>query len=136
MRNGVPGRHFSRKFHGHSYYKTAGLKHHSPWIILFNETLATDESLLTHRNDIDLFNKHHGLLFIYRSGLRTMPNNAKIHYNYANLQRDMGDWDQAVYHYRQALQYIIKLSIIYCAVGWGPFIMIKSLIAFRDRNNK
>jgi hypothetical protein len=61
-----------------------------------------------------------------------MPNNAKIHYNYANLQRDMGDWDQAVYHYRQALQYIIKLSIIYCAVGWGPFIMIKSLIAFRD----
>jgi HEPN domain-containing protein len=44
----------------------------------------------------------------------------------------MGDWDQAVYHYRQAIQYIIKLSIIYFAVGWGPFIMIKSLIAFRD----
>ncbi|XP_046645725.1 protein O-mannosyl-transferase TMTC1-like isoform X2 [Daphnia pulicaria] len=41
---------------------------------------------------------------LFSSGLRTMPNNAKIHYNYANLQRDMGDWDQAVYHYRQAIQ--------------------------------
>lgn len=33
-----------------------------------------------------------------------MPNNAKIHYNYANLQRDLGDWDQAMLHYRRAIQ--------------------------------
>ncbi len=61
-----------------------------------------------------------------------MPNNAKIHYNYANLQRDMGDWDQAVFHYRQAIQYNKTFDYL-LRLGGGAFIMIKSLIAFRDR---
>ena len=33
-----------------------------------------------------------------------MPHNAKIHYNYANLKRDFGDWEQAIFHYRQTIR--------------------------------
>ena len=38
-----------------------------------------------------------------RSGLLSTPNNAKVHYNYANLQADVGNVSLAVEHYRTAI---------------------------------
>ncbi|CAL8077672.1 unnamed protein product [Orchesella dallaii] len=40
---------------------------------------------------------------LFTSGLKTLPHNAKMHYNYANLQKDLGNTAQAVEHYRNAL---------------------------------
>ena len=39
-----------------------------------------------------------------RSGLQSTPNNAKVHYNYANLQADVGNVFLAEKHYRRAVQ--------------------------------
>ena len=41
---------------------------------------------------------------LIRSGLWSTPNNAKVHYNYANLQTDVGNVSLAVKHYRAAIQ--------------------------------
>nr|KAG5708875.1 hypothetical protein BaRGS_009284 [Batillaria attramentaria] len=38
-----------------------------------------------------------------RSGLKTFPNNAKMHYNYANFLKDIGNHKQAAEHYREAI---------------------------------
>ncbi|XP_022258926.1 transmembrane and TPR repeat-containing protein 1-like, partial [Limulus polyphemus] len=40
---------------------------------------------------------------LFRSGLESVPQNAKVHYNFANLQKDLGDVDLAVKHYRIAI---------------------------------
>jgi protein O-mannosyl-transferase len=39
-----------------------------------------------------------------RSGLRVLPHNAKMHYNYANFLRDTSETNSAKYHYRKALK--------------------------------
>ncbi|XP_054921315.2 protein O-mannosyl-transferase TMTC1-like isoform X2 [Dermacentor andersoni] len=41
---------------------------------------------------------------LFESGVRDLPRNAKMHYNYANLQKDIGNSDLAVKHYRLAIQ--------------------------------
>ncbi|XP_028811163.1 protein O-mannosyl-transferase TMTC1-like [Denticeps clupeoides] len=41
---------------------------------------------------------------LFRSGIQTLPHNAKVHYNYANFLKDHGRNDEAVYHYRTALR--------------------------------
>ncbi|KAK7796405.1 hypothetical protein U0070_002060, partial [Myodes glareolus] len=38
-----------------------------------------------------------------RSGVQTLPHNAKVHYNYANFLKDQGRNKEAIYHYRTAL---------------------------------
>ncbi|XP_068215723.1 LOW QUALITY PROTEIN: protein O-mannosyl-transferase TMTC1-like [Palaemon carinicauda] len=38
------------------------------------------------------------------AGLKTLPHNAKMHYNYANLQKDLGNMNLAEYHYREAIR--------------------------------
>lgn len=40
---------------------------------------------------------------LFTSGIHTVPNNAKIHYNYANLQKDQGNTDLAIRHYKIAI---------------------------------
>lgn len=40
---------------------------------------------------------------LFRSGLTSVPQNAKVHYNFANLQKDLGNVDSATEHYRIAL---------------------------------
>ncbi|KAG8194872.1 hypothetical protein JTE90_029163 [Oedothorax gibbosus] len=40
---------------------------------------------------------------LFTSGLTSVPHNAKVHYNFANLQKDLGNIDTAVEHYRMAL---------------------------------
>ena len=39
-----------------------------------------------------------------RSGLQAAPNNAKVHYNYANLLRDIERNDEAIHHYKIAVR--------------------------------
>ncbi|XP_050421177.1 protein O-mannosyl-transferase TMTC1-like [Adelges cooleyi] len=41
---------------------------------------------------------------IIKAGLKTLPHNAKMHYNWANYRRDIGDTQTAVHHYREALR--------------------------------
>ncbi|XP_072124079.1 protein O-mannosyl-transferase TMTC1 isoform X1 [Mobula birostris] len=41
---------------------------------------------------------------LFRSGMQTLPLNAKVHYNYANFLKDYGRHDEAVYHYKTALR--------------------------------
>ncbi|XP_059508271.1 protein O-mannosyl-transferase TMTC1 [Stegostoma tigrinum] len=41
---------------------------------------------------------------LFRSGVQTLPLNAKVHYNYANFLKDYGRHDEAVYHYKTALR--------------------------------
>ncbi|XP_058047768.1 protein O-mannosyl-transferase TMTC1 isoform X4 [Ahaetulla prasina] len=44
------------------------------------------------------------ILYMPRSGVQTLPHNAKVHYNYANFLKDQGRDREAVYHYKTALQ--------------------------------
>ncbi|KAL3196143.1 hypothetical protein MRX96_045316 [Rhipicephalus microplus] len=41
---------------------------------------------------------------LFESGIRDLPGNAKMHYNYANLQKDTGNSDLAIKHYRLAIE--------------------------------
>uniref|UniRef100_A0A670YK17 dolichyl-phosphate-mannose--protein mannosyltransferase n=1 Tax=Pseudonaja textilis TaxID=8673 RepID=A0A670YK17_PSETE len=41
---------------------------------------------------------------LFRSGVQTLPHNAKVHYNYANFLKDQGRDREAIYHYKTALQ--------------------------------
>ena len=46
-----------------------------------------------------------GLSLLCRSGLKSQPENAKVHYNYANVLKENGQQNvQAIKHYRQALR--------------------------------
>ena len=44
-------------------------------------------------------------MYVVRSGLATVPHNAKIHYNYANYLRDTGRGDEAAHHYSLAIRF-------------------------------
>lgn len=44
------------------------------------------------------------LLLMSRSGVETLRNNAKAHYNYANFLKDMDRKDAAISHYTAALR--------------------------------
>ncbi|XP_069484632.1 protein O-mannosyl-transferase TMTC1 [Ambystoma mexicanum] len=41
---------------------------------------------------------------LFRSGVQTLPHNAKVHYNYANFLKDQGRYDEAIFHYKTALR--------------------------------
>ena len=41
-----------------------------------------------------------------RSGLYTLPHNAKIHYNYANFLKDNGRELEAIAHYKNAVMLV------------------------------
>ncbi|XP_078529890.1 protein O-mannosyl-transferase TMTC1 [Lissotriton helveticus] len=41
---------------------------------------------------------------LFRSGVQTLPHNAKVHYNYANFLKDQGRNDEAIFHYKTALK--------------------------------
>ncbi|XP_076355794.1 protein O-mannosyl-transferase TMTC1-like isoform X1 [Tachypleus tridentatus] len=40
---------------------------------------------------------------LFKSGLESVPQNAKVHYNFANFQKDTGNIELAIKHYRIAL---------------------------------
>uniref|UniRef100_A0A7M4FK32 dolichyl-phosphate-mannose--protein mannosyltransferase n=1 Tax=Crocodylus porosus TaxID=8502 RepID=A0A7M4FK32_CROPO len=41
---------------------------------------------------------------LFSSGVKTLPHNAKVHYNYANFLKDQGRHNEAIYHYKTALK--------------------------------
>ncbi|XP_074554804.1 protein O-mannosyl-transferase TMTC1 [Halichoeres trimaculatus] len=41
---------------------------------------------------------------LFRSGIQTLPHNAKVHYNYANFLKDNGRHEEAIHHYTTALR--------------------------------
>ncbi|KAK8763592.1 hypothetical protein V5799_033799 [Amblyomma americanum] len=41
---------------------------------------------------------------LFESGIRDLPRNAKMHYNYANLQKDLGNTELAIKHYMLAIK--------------------------------
>ncbi|XP_047246431.1 protein O-mannosyl-transferase TMTC1 isoform X3 [Girardinichthys multiradiatus] len=41
---------------------------------------------------------------LFRSGIKTLPHNAKVHYNYANFLKDRARHQEAIYHYNNALR--------------------------------
>ncbi|XP_030643209.1 protein O-mannosyl-transferase TMTC1 [Chanos chanos] len=41
---------------------------------------------------------------LFRSGIQTVPHNAKVHYNYANFLKDKGRNQEAIHHYKTALR--------------------------------
>ena len=51
------------------------------------------------------------LLFFlfFRSGVETLPHNAKAHYNYANFLKDVGRDEEAILHYETALKWVYLL---------------------------
>ncbi|XP_064627228.1 protein O-mannosyl-transferase TMTC1-like [Lineus longissimus] len=40
---------------------------------------------------------------LFRSGLETLPNNPKMHYNFANFLKDTAKFEEAIHHYRMTL---------------------------------
>lgn len=54
------------------------------------------------------------------SGLQSVPNNAKMHYNYANLQRDNQDYDTATRHYNQAIRWEAVADYVDTVILCGP----------------
>ena len=48
----------------------------------------------------------------HRSGLKTLPTNAKVHYNYANVLKEDRKIQPAIWHYRQALRYKSTTRVI------------------------
>ena len=47
---------------------------------------------------------HWHLVLIFRSGIETLPHNAKAHYNFANFLKDSGRDKEAIHHYETALR--------------------------------
>lgn len=41
---------------------------------------------------------------LFRSGIQTLPHNAKVHYNFANFLKDTGRHQEAIHHYNTALR--------------------------------
>jgi len=41
---------------------------------------------------------------LFRSGVETLPHNAKAHYNFANFLKDVGRSEEAIFHYERSLQ--------------------------------
>ncbi|CAC5354899.1 TMTC [Mytilus coruscus] len=41
---------------------------------------------------------------LFKSGVKTLPNNAKVHYNYANLLKDNGHIEDAIHEYQLAIR--------------------------------
>ncbi|XP_050393145.1 protein O-mannosyl-transferase TMTC1 [Patella vulgata] len=52
-----------------------------------------------HRNQVWLSRQS---LFI--SGVVTLPHNAKVHYNYGNYLKDIGNISEAIYHYQESVR--------------------------------
>lgn len=83
-----------------NYYEESRLAIKGEFIEVSVHALGSCWKLKSHL--FSLF--HFSPLFVFRSGLRVLPNNAKMHYNYANFLRDTSNFNLAKYHYRTALQ--------------------------------
>ncbi|KFB36270.1 smile protein [Anopheles sinensis] len=69
-------------------------------IMLLGVILLTAGTLKTIARNQD-WSSREALL---RSGLKTLPHNAKMHYNFGNFLRDSSQPEPAIAHYREALR--------------------------------
>uniref|UniRef100_A0A8C6YZ88 dolichyl-phosphate-mannose--protein mannosyltransferase n=1 Tax=Nothoprocta perdicaria TaxID=30464 RepID=A0A8C6YZ88_NOTPE len=84
-----------------------GLRKLSTWLDKWRITLPTLFALLlllfscktVKQNEIWLSRES-----LFSSGVKTLPHNAKVHYNYANFLKDQGRNIEAIYHYKTALK--------------------------------
>uniref|UniRef100_A0A8C0EV43 dolichyl-phosphate-mannose--protein mannosyltransferase n=1 Tax=Bubo bubo TaxID=30461 RepID=A0A8C0EV43_BUBBB len=84
-----------------------GLKKLSTWLSKWRITILTLFALLlllfswktVKQNEIWLSRES-----LFSSGVKTLPHNAKVHYNYANFLKDQGRNVEAIYHYKTALK--------------------------------
>ncbi|NWV81305.1 TMTC1 protein, partial [Dasyornis broadbenti] len=84
-----------------------GLKKLSTWLNKWRVTVLTLFALLlllfswktVKQNEIWLSRES-----LFSSGVKTLPHNAKVHYNYANFLKDQGRNTEAIYHYKTALK--------------------------------
>ncbi|NXL47353.1 TMTC1 protein, partial [Podilymbus podiceps] len=84
-----------------------GLKKLSMWLNKWRITVPTLFALLlllfswktVKQNEIWLSRES-----LFSSGVKTLPHNAKVHYNYANFLKDQGRNVEAIYHYKTALK--------------------------------
>ncbi|XP_068802688.1 protein O-mannosyl-transferase TMTC1 isoform X2 [Struthio camelus] len=84
-----------------------GLRKLSTWLDKWRITLLTLFALLlllfswktVKQNEIWLSRES-----LFSSGVKTLPHNAKVHYNYANFLKDQGRNIEAIYHYKTALK--------------------------------
>ncbi|XP_038225579.1 protein O-mannosyl-transferase TMTC1 isoform X2 [Dermochelys coriacea] len=85
-----------------------GLKKLCAWLNRWGTTALTLSALLllllfswktVKQNEIWLSRES-----LFRSGVQTLPHNAKVHYNYANFLKDQDRNSEAIYHYKTALK--------------------------------
>ncbi|XP_074758195.1 protein O-mannosyl-transferase TMTC1 isoform X2 [Athene noctua] len=84
-----------------------GLKKLSTWLSKWRIAILTLFALLlllfswktVKQNEIWLSRES-----LFSSGVKTLPHNAKVHYNYANFLKDQGRNAEAIYHYKTALK--------------------------------
>ncbi|NXP36136.1 TMTC1 protein, partial [Leiothrix lutea] len=84
-----------------------GLKKLSTWLNKWRISVPTLFALLlllfswktVKQNEIWLSRES-----LFSSGVKTLPHNAKVHYNYANFLKDQGRNIEAIYHYKTALK--------------------------------
>ncbi|XP_033919138.1 protein O-mannosyl-transferase TMTC1 [Melopsittacus undulatus] len=84
-----------------------GLRKLSTWLNKWRITILTLFALLlllfswktVKQNEIWLSRES-----LFSSGVKTLPHNAKVHYNYANFLKDQGRNVEAIYHYKTALK--------------------------------
>ncbi|NXT00099.1 TMTC1 protein, partial [Jacana jacana] len=84
-----------------------GLKKLSTWLNKWRITVLTFFAFLlllfswktVKQNEIWLSRES-----LFSSGVKTLPHNAKVHYNYANFLKDQGRNIEAIYHYKTALK--------------------------------
>ncbi|NXN82354.1 TMTC1 protein, partial [Bombycilla garrulus] len=84
-----------------------GLKKLSTWLNKWRITVPTLFALLlllfswktVKQNEIWLSRES-----LFSSGVKTLPHNAKVHYNYANFLKDQSRNIEAIYHYKTALK--------------------------------
>ena len=50
-------------------------------------------------------------IWVYRSGVTSLPHNAKVHFNYANLLKDDGQTEQSIVHYKEVIRYNQNMSV-------------------------
>ncbi|EMP28542.1 Transmembrane and TPR repeat-containing protein 1 [Chelonia mydas] len=101
-----------------------GLKKLCAWLNRWGTTALTLSALLllllfswktVKQNEIWLSRES-----LFRSGVQTLPHNAKVHYNYANFLKDQGRNSEAIYHYKTALKIPTPLGLFGVRAGPVP----------------
>uniref|UniRef100_A0A8C0EVK1 dolichyl-phosphate-mannose--protein mannosyltransferase n=1 Tax=Bubo bubo TaxID=30461 RepID=A0A8C0EVK1_BUBBB len=122
-----------------------GLKKLSTWLSKWRITILTLFALLlllfswktVKQNEIWLSRES-----LFSSGVKTLPHNAKVHYNYANFLKDQGRNVEAIYHYKTALKSQGKkeeaVILLRDSIKYGPefadaYSSLASLLAEQER---